>query len=354
MNERSAAEDATLERYETILNRIHDAVYTLDAEGRITWVNRTSIEEYDLGYSRDELIGSYVSKVLDHDDIEKAVTVIQNLLENDERETGRCEIVIRTADGNEIPCELFLSLLPFDDGEFQGTVGVLRDISEQRQREQRLAVFNRALRHNLRNDMSLILGQADTLQETLDGAELDKMTMIRERGERLVALAEKARDIEETLEGQDYVLTAVNVSELTRDRVTAIRDEYPAATVTVDAPEKEWALANETLGEAIDELVENAIEHNDEPYRVAISITTEVDDSEWVALTVEDNGTGIPQGEIDVLESGIETPMQHTTGLGLWFVHWLVDRYGGRLAFGRSEDGRNAVTIYLQPTDAAE
>ena len=64
MPNRTATENEPSGRYETILMNIQDAVYTLDAEGRITWVNRPAVENYDIGYTREELIGSYASKVL--------------------------------------------------------------------------------------------------------------------------------------------------------------------------------------------------------------------------------------------------------------------------------------------------
>lgn len=120
---------------ETILENIHDGVYTLDAKGRITWVNQTAIEEHDIGYNADELIGSYVSKVLTDEDIEKCLDIIRKCLRSPARESGRCEIARQTAFGTEIPCELQLALLPMEDDDFGGSVGVVRDITERKRRE---------------------------------------------------------------------------------------------------------------------------------------------------------------------------------------------------------------------------
>lgn len=354
MTDTLATEDDLEEWYETILMNIRDAVYTLGAEGRITWVNRPAVENYDIGYGRDELIGAHVSKVLDQKDINKAAEIIQSLLEDDDREKGRCEIVVHTAHGQEIPCDLHLSLLPFDDGEFQGTIGVLRDIRERKQREQRLAVFNRVLRHNVRNEMTVILGLAEDLQRTIDGAAAEKAAVIRDRGERLNSLAEKARKIEEILEGQESVLQPVNVQEIVRDRVEVFETEHTGVTITFDEHEERWATANEMLGHAIDELLENAIEHNEEPIQISVSIVPGVDERHWVEITVEDNGSGLPMDEITAIEGGEETQLQHANGLGLWFVNWLVNLFGGSLSFEHLDSGGSSVTISLQRASAVE
>lgn len=347
MIDESVGESELLERYETILMNIQDAVYTLDAEGRITWVNEPAVENYELGYTRDDLIGSYVSKVLSQDDIEKALEIIQNLLTDDDRERGRCEIVVQTANGKEIPFDLHLTLLPFDDGEFQGTLGVLRDIRERKLREQRLEVFNRVLRHNVRNDMAVILGQAEDIQRLVGGRAAEKAALIHQQGLHLNNLAEKARTIEEVLDGQDYVVEPVDVQEIARERVKECRIEYPQATIEFRDKEQHWALANETLGLALDELLENAFQHTDAPVHISVSLTTKGDENESVSITVEDNGTRIPTGEINALQAGGETQLDHSSGLGLWVVKWLVDRFGGSLSFEQSESGGNAVTISL-------
>lgn len=108
-------------------------------------------------------------------------------------------------------------------------------------------------------------------------------------------------------------------------------------------------MANETLSLAVGELLENAIEHTEDPVQISVSITPAVNDRDWVDLTVEDNGSGIPMDEITALDGGKETQLQHASGLGLWFVKWLVNRYEGSLSFEHPDSGGNAVTISLQP-----
>ena len=338
----------TQERYETILENIHDAVYTLDAHGTITWVNETAVEEFDGGYTREELVGAPITKVLGEADIRKCVEIIRDLLSG-ERTSGRCEIDIRTASGGEIPCDLHLALLPFEDGEFRGTVGVVRDVTERKRHEQRLSVLSRVLRHNLRNEMSVVSGFARELAEELEGERARRAGMIRESAERMVELGDEARQVQSLLGRDGPDLSPVETVGVVEACCAPLRAANPEATVTVDAPEELWVLAGDGLEVVVENLVENAIDHHDGPAEVTVSVEPAGDDR--ATIRVVDDGRGIPELEVEALEADVETPLRHGTGLGLWLVSWLVDAYGGELSFEEPPSGGTAVTVGLRRAD---
>lgn len=337
----------TLERYETILKNIHDGVYTLDATGQITWVNETAIEEFDTGYTRDELIGAPVSKVLSDEDIEKCLAIIRDLIDDPDRDSGRCQIDIQTAHGDIIPCDLHLGLLPGDGDEFPGTVGVLRDISDRRRREQRLTVLNRVLRHNLRNDLNVIIGWSEVLERQLEDTPAERAARIRHKAQELTALGDKARAIEQALEGGDHMGTPIDIVALVTDRVAAFRRRFPDATIQVSAPETAWVRADELLATVMDNLLENALVHHD---RDRPTVTVDVDppdpDGDRVTVRVTDDGPGIATSERVPLETGVETNLEHGSGLGLWLCKWLVDRYRG--TFSVEQVGSRGTTAVLR------
>lgn len=124
-----------LERHTTILDTVGDAVYQLDLNGNFVAVNDVVVEM--TGYSRDELIGESVSLLLDDDGIQKATTAIRDLLATDEPGVRTVELTIHTATGDVIPIEDRIALLR-SNGQIAGTVGVARDISARKQREQEL------------------------------------------------------------------------------------------------------------------------------------------------------------------------------------------------------------------------
>jgi hypothetical protein len=82
--------------------------------------------------------------------------------------------------------------------EYQRLVGhsvVFHDVTDRKRREQRIQVRNRVLRHNLRNDMAVVNGYAETLAAM--SYDLERYPeRIQETAEGLVGMGEKARQIE--------------------------------------------------------------------------------------------------------------------------------------------------------------
>jgi PAS domain S-box-containing protein len=329
--------------YEEILRNIHDAVYTLDPNGVITWVNEVAIEEFDGGYSREELVGAPVSKILSTSDIEKCVELISDLVSNDPDGSRRCEIELQTANGRTIPCDLHLALLPTEGGSFTGSLGVARDITEQKHREQGLSVMNRVLRHNVRNELTIVLAG---LEDHAEGDEAAR-DRVREAVERLLRTSDKAQNIEAVLRGDTEDEPPIDLVALAQDRVAAAEDRFPSAELSCTAERACWVPAGGALEAVIDELLENAVLHHDgERPRVEVAVDHPADADELASLLVVDDGPGIPPGELEAIDVDAETPLIHSSGLGLWLVRWVTERLGGSLRF-ETNDG-SGTTVHVQ------
>ncbi|MCU4799205.1 PAS domain S-box protein [Halobacteria archaeon HArc-gm2] len=120
-------DDVALARYRTLLDTMDEGVYQLDAEGRFVAVDDVVIET--TGYSREALLGEHVSVVLLDDDVERIQREIATRLAADTRDVASFEVTARTADGRTVPIEFRMNLV-VEDGEFRGTIGVARDVSE--------------------------------------------------------------------------------------------------------------------------------------------------------------------------------------------------------------------------------
>ncbi|MFC7248798.1 ATP-binding protein [Halomicroarcula sp. GCM10025324] len=97
------------------------------------------------------------------------------------------------------------------------------------------------------------------------------------------------------------------------------------------------------------ELVENAIchTHGTEP-TVEVSVRTRGD---HVDLVVADNGPPIPAADRRVFLGDHEmTTVDHSRGVGLWLVYWVVDIANGSIDYEFDEHG-NTVTLTLQRAD---
>lgn len=134
-----AAENA-LDRYATLFDMVGDGIYQLDAEGRFVAVNDAIVEL--TGYSRRDLLGEHMSLVLADEDVSRLQDEIDRRLLDGDSKGDPIEFMARTANGDTMPCEMELHLL-IEDGTFEGTLGVVRDITEHK-----LKLFRTLLDHS--------------------------------------------------------------------------------------------------------------------------------------------------------------------------------------------------------------
>lgn len=208
--------------------------------------------------------------------------------------------------------------------------------------EQRLSVINRVLRHNIRNELTVVLGNLDLLA---DADDPDLLADAKTHARRVVDLAEKARYVETTL--SDPTIVPTDVGAVVESVVDRLREEYPDVRFEVDV-RAATAMAITDLDVAVNELATNAVEHQEgaDPW-VAFSLF-ETDGS--VIVEVENPGDPLPAVDRRALLKGRETPLQHGRGLGLWIVKWLVESSHGAVRFGERTD-RSSIRIELPATD---
>jgi len=122
-----------LERYEAIVETMNDGVYVVGEDGRFRTVNRAYADLTD--YDRQALLGTRPSKVVCESTVDRA-TEIRDALAAGDRDTARLEATIQSDEGESVPAEATFSVIETDDGQFE-RVGVVRDISERRERAAR-------------------------------------------------------------------------------------------------------------------------------------------------------------------------------------------------------------------------
>ncbi|GAB7094625.1 hypothetical protein JCM30237_17780 [Halolamina litorea] len=239
-----------------------------------------------------------------------------------------------------------VTVSPVDDqhSEPLGYTVVLSDVTVRERQRQRVEVLNRVLRHNLRNDLTVVLGYAGTLADRLDGEEREMAEMIEENARGLADLGENARQVEAFLDAEE---TTFDAAAAVRSVVADLGTEWPDATVETAIPDSLALQGVERAFEAIVEnLLENALEHGDDPVRVSLIAEDGV-----ARLVVADAGPGIPDHEVAVLRSGGETALEHGSGLGLWAVHWGATLLGATTEIETPEGGGTRIEVRF-PMDA--
>jgi signal transduction histidine kinase len=227
-----------------------------------------------------------------------------------------------------------------------------RNVTDRHTYEQRLRVANRVLRHNLRNRLNVVTEWAERLHDHEDPDVRDASERITETAESLVSLGEQIRLLVETADYAGETAEVVVLRDHLAPLAERLRQANPDAVVESKIPPSATVIVPNAklLAIAVENVLENAIQHNDAE-RPWVRLTVEEGDhDEYALLRVADNGPGIPETEREVLRKGIETPLEHGSGLGLWLVYWTVTAAGGEVSFEAGDGGGSVVTLAL-PSD---
>lgn len=317
--------DLTPVAREQLVSTLGSGLVVVNEDDRIVHVNDTA--ESVVPSARVGKTACEVFDVADVDELDETITATE-------------------ADGSRKFYDVHVSPLVDFRGRRVGRLIAFQDVTDRREYEQRLEVSNRLLRHNLRNETTVILGWANQIERlSEDEAVRESAARIQDVAHKLGDLSEKATHIERTLSEPDGEYTTVDVATLLEGIVEMAREDWPDAVVELSAPDSAPVRVHDrTLFEvALDNLVENALEHNDAPTpRVEVSVDCGGED---VVISIADNGPEIPAFEQDTLKRGEETSLHHGSGLGLWLIHWTVDAVGGSLSFEQNEPRGNVVVL---------
>ncbi|MFB6083956.1 MAG: histidine kinase N-terminal 7TM domain-containing protein [Halorientalis sp.] len=208
-------------------------------------------------------------------------------------------------------------------------------------------VLSRVLRHDIRNKLNVIRAHGELLSQQTSGQHVKQARTIVRTADTVIETAEKAKAIESLVEA-DRPMYETDLVGVATETVEWARNQYPEAVVELDAPAAAWTRADERLPLAIRSLVENGIEHNDSD---TPTVRVEIDrGTETVTLAVEDDGPGLDRHEQRVFESEAADQLNHSTGLGLWLVNWVVRNSNGRVTVEQTRSGtRIVITLPLNP-----
>lgn len=324
--------------YAELVETVGDPMYVLDEAGDIERINDAMVEY--TGYDRDELVGRSMSEIVPAHEYDRATNHLAALASANGSETTTFETALVTNGGDLVISEAKVTALTDDDGEFAGSVGVLRDIRDRKQRERDLEllkqVLTRVFRHNVRNDLTLIQGHTDLIDQLTDAAVDEHTQKIRQTCEGLLEHSEKARLIEGVIETDKR--HEIPLQSHVEQIVEAFRAEFPDAQFEVDLPDSLTVEAHPKLPTAVEELVDNALRHAPADETPVVSLWADQTD-DAVTLFVEDESGGLSEHEIEVLRRGMETDLKHSSGVGLWLVRWVVEASGADMIAHRTDDG---------------
>jgi len=195
--------------------------------------------------------------------------------------------------------------------------------------------------------MNVILGRAERLAQEEANDESKAAQRIVETAKELIDLSEKAQSISQIEGAQTSESKTIDVCERVEDMSEKFQKRYSGTEIECEVPENETVEINVPKKELFDipvrNLIENAVEHNDEdePW-VGICVHQ---DTDGIRIHIKDNGKEIPTMERSVFEDATEAPVRHGSGMGLWLTYWSVKSVGGSIDFDSRSPSGNIVTL---------
>ena len=307
-----------------VFDELDDGILVVDGSGTVTRANpraRTYLGADPVGASLSDLLASFGA-----DGLEELPTRF--------RRQGRA-------------FQVKASTVEDWRGETVGRALAVREVTGLARRQQRLEVLTRIMRHNLRNDMTVVRGYANEIRGQVDGEAAALSEQIVSTADGLLSISERAVALDGLLE-EGGATTTVDVESFLEQCVDRLAEEYPEASVDATVGAGELRTDSHLLSLVVEETVENALKHAGDAPGVEVRVERK---AAGVRFVVADDGPGIPPVEFEPVRSGTETDLQHATGLGLWLIRWGTQSLGGAVEFEAGDDG-TTVTLTV-PDESA-
>ncbi len=316
------------ERYETFVEYASDIVSVVDETGTVTYQN-PAVERI-LGVDPEARIGESVIKYVHPDDREAVTDRFESVVNGDADPSTRVEFRYEDPDGSY----RWLESIAVDRTEtpIGGYVIYSRDISDQKEREQRLRReknrlddFASMVSHDLRNPLNVAQGRIDLAQQSSDSEHLDAAA---DGVDRALELIEQMLELARTGDTVSYT-KPLELPEVVDDSWETVTTAD--AEVGIDATATVWA-DRSRLQQLLENLFRNAIEHGGNDVTVTVGPLQN-------GFYVEDDGPGIPEADReDVFEPG-QSSDPDGTGFGLSIVKQIVEAHEWSIQIAEGSEG---------------
>jgi PAS domain S-box-containing protein len=358
-------------RLQEVLDHAMAAIYLRDADGRYVLVNRYWEEMVQRPAA--DVVGRNVEEIMPPE----AVDALQehNRLVLESRQPMQFEETIRSPGG--VRTWVSVKFPQFDaHGRAVGVWGISTDITERKRAEEQARQHQADLAHVLRLGTvgEMAAGLAHEINQPLgavanyaQGAVLrmrngsvrpaELLPVLEAMAHEALRAGEIVRRMRDLVRKEPSELKPADLNALVRDSVKVVEGDARQLGIEVQldlASELPAVLCDGVqIEQVILNLLRNALEavqeHSDGGGCVAI--TTAASGRDAVAVSVRDNGVGLPEPSVDVFAPFFSTKA-HGLGMGLSISRSIIEAHHGQVSATRNDDGGSTFSFSL-PLDGA-
>lgn len=331
-------------RFRTVFYNSPAAITFADREERIIMWN--PIAKQLFGMDDDDLRGKSVSELYPPEEW-------QRVRKEDIRRRGRehhMETRILTKDDRHVDVNISVNVLKGSEGDVEGSIAIIRDITESKQLEHLRQEFIGVMSHELRTPLLPMREGVDQVLEGLHGPTTEKqkrfLGIVKVEISRLKRIMDDLLDVFK-LEVGGVVLdkTPVDIAELVRDVADTFgpRSEKKGTEIKVVLPEGKLMCDadRDRVVQVFTNLLSNALKFTEKGH---IEVSARDKDG-IIECSVSDTGKGIAENDMHKLFKKFQQagkskdPEEQGTGLGLVICKDIVELHGGNIEV-KSEQGK--------------
>ena len=240
-----------------------------------------------------------------------------------------------------------------------------RDRADLEEAVEARARLVRGITHDLKNPLNAIVGYTDLLEQGIKGPlsveQIQSVNRIHRSAESLLSLIRDILDMSRAESGQLTVLPrATSVASIVQDAAEEHAASAAASGHRLDVKVSSDLPAISTdpsrVRQILGNLLSNAIKYTPAGGDISLRASVKsrdgaVDDQQWIAIQVIDNGPGIPEDHVaDIFEEFSRLDIHRDkpgAGLGLAIALRIARLLGGDLTVNRADVQGSAFTLWL-------
>lgn len=310
--------------YRKLFELAPEGIITMDLKGFIKSANSAFFKL--TGYNEEEIVGKHFSKIgtVRLNRIPSYVSMFKKILMGNTSEPFI--FFYKRRDGTDGWGEAHVSIVDLQENK-RGILAIARDITEQRQEQERLKVLSRLTRHDIKNKLMLITMCLKIIKIDLRNGEsiLDSLNKIEDAIKKINSIIDFAADFERL--GTEE-RSSVNVSDCLKSatimfNLDGIHVENSIEGLTVQA--------DSMLKSVFYNLIDNTLKHGGDVSLIRVYFL-----DEGRQIIYEDDGVGMSPEQRRRFNKGIDDMDTH----GLTLIKKVIESYGWTMTVeGRTGKG---------------
>jgi len=341
-------------KYKTLVEEINDGYFVVQDE-TVVFANPAFCQMH--GYDLSEVIGEKFYTFIDLESRAQVIRLYEKSIENKTVPPRTFEYLRLTRDGKSYPTEILAKVTYYENR--LSSIGICRDITQRVKLEHKIRESERmayigqvttSLSHEIRNPLSSVQMNLQILKKhpQLKGNDQKRIDISVREVQRLENILKELLDFAKPIQLKYQHFSMTNLLRFSLELLEMrFKEKEISVITTFDNHIPDIRADKEKLGQALINLMLNALEASSPGGCITLSCRQTLNTEGLIQVVVSDQGCGIPNACMHNIFEPFFTTKSKGTGLGLNNVKRIVQAHNGRIEFENLDPCGTAFRILL-------